>query len=235
MCFKYYGGSMTVTGDSQTGVVLSRNQLWLVLHALAGTTPPALRWDGNPLEPWEMGELQRKLRTALQGEALEPADPSFVAPIDSELGAELLGAGFDRRAMSHAFDLGSLIAACADRGWGMTLELPRGGNARTPANATVSVNGPEGEQDFNALERPIVAVARAMLAAAATVAVDRVNGDSTSTTDGSTYEEYSITSASIQRGKEEQTIRRMSEQGWELVREEQTDDGSKYVFRRQKA
>ncbi len=87
-----------------------------------------------------------------------------------ELGAELLGAGFDRRAMSHAFDLGSLVAACADRGWGVTLELPRGENVRTPSNATVSVHGPDGELEFSALERPIVAVARAMLAAAAAVA-----------------------------------------------------------------
>jgi len=226
---------MTVSGDSQTGVVLSRNELWLVLHALAGTTPPALRWDGNPLEPWEVGELQRKLRAALQGDSSESADPAFVTPIDSELGAELLGAGFDRRALSHAFDLGSLVAACADRGWGVRLELPRGGNARTPANATVSVHGTDGELEFSALERPVVAVARAMLAATASVAGSPVTPEpSETTTPAPAYEEYAIASASIQRGKEEQTITRMAEQGWELVREEQTDDGSRYVFRRTK-
>jgi hypothetical protein len=228
---------MTVSGDSQSGVVLSRNELWLVLHALSGATAPGLRWDGNPLEPWELGELQRKLRSALHGEAAESSDPSFVAPIDSELGAELLGAGFDRRAMSHAFDLGSLVAACADRGWGVTLELPRGGNVRTPSNATVSVHGPDGELEFSALERPIVAVARAMLAAAAAVAGNpdlASRPDANREADTATYEEYAIASASIQRGKEEQTIARMTEQGWELVREEQTDDGSKYVFRKTK-
>ncbi|MGH2550438.1 MAG: hypothetical protein ACRDHN_13675 [Thermomicrobiales bacterium] len=228
---------MTVSGDSQSGVVLSRNELWLLLHALSGATAPGLRWDGNPLEPWELGELQRKLRSALHGEASESSDPSFVAPIDSELGAELLGAGFDRRAMSHAFDLGSLVAACADRGWGVALELPRGGNVRTPSSATVSVHGPDGDLDFSALERPIVAVARAMLAAAATVAGNpelAVQSELNRDIEAGTYEEYSIASASIQRGKEEQTISRMSEQGWELVREEQTDDGSKYIFRKTK-
>jgi len=224
---------MTVSGDSQAGVVLSRNELWLVLHALAGATPPALRWDGNPLEPWELGELQRKLRAALQGDASDAADSAFVTPIDSELGAELLGAGFDRRALSHAFDLGSLVADCADRGWGVRLELPRGGNARTPANATVSVRGADGELEFSALERPVVAVARAMLAAAASVAIAPTAPELPATTiPAPAYEEYAIASASIQRGKEEQTITRMTEQGWELVREEQTDDGSRYVFRR---
>lgn len=227
---------MTVSGDSQTGVVLSRNELWLVLHALAGVTAPALRWDGNPLEPWELGELQRKLRTALQGDPSAAADPGFVTPIDSELGAELLGAGFDRRALSHAFDLGSLVAACADRGWGVRLELPRGGNARTPANATVSVRGAGGEQEFSALERPVVAVARAMLAAAASVAGGSAAPElpPAATPAPAGYEEYAIASASIQRGKEEQTITRMTDQGWELVREEPTEDGSRYVFRRTK-
>src|SRR4029079_6069947 len=85
--------------------------------------------------------------------------------IDSELGAELLGADFGRLALSQAFDLGSLVAACADRGAGIALACPRGPSARTPANATVRVQ--EGEREFSALERPIVAVARAMLAAAA--------------------------------------------------------------------
>jgi hypothetical protein len=229
---------MTVLGDSQAGVVLSRNELWLVLHALAGTTPPALRWDGNPLEPWEIGELQRKLRAALQGDSSDASDPSFVTPIDSELGAELLGAGFDRRALSHAFDLGSLVAACADRGWGVQLELPRGGNARTPANATVSVRSDDGELEFSALERPVVAVARAMLAAAASTAGTESTSDLAPELSPApapaVYEEYTIASASIQRGKEEQTIALMAEQGWELVREEQHTDGARYVFRRSK-
>ncbi len=163
---------MNAQGDAQTGLVLTRNEIWLLLHALAETTAPTLRWDGNDLEPWEVGELQRKLRSALQAEPVDSIESAVIVPIDSELGAELLGADFGRLALSQAFDLGSLVAACADRGWGIALELPRGANARTPANVTVRVQ--EGDREFSALERPIVAVARAMLAAAA----------STSTPDG---------------------------------------------------
>ena len=224
---------MNAQGDAQTGLVLTRNEIWLLLHALAEITAPTLRWDGNDLEPWEVGELQRKLRSALQAEPAESIESAVIVPIDSELGAELLGADFSRLALSQAFDLGSLVAACADRGWGIVLELPRGANARTPANATVRVQ--RGDREFSALERPIVAVARAMLAAAA----------STSAPDGAIdasglslapaaihYDEYAISAASIQRGKEEETMARMAAQGWELVREDTSADGSRYIFRR---
>jgi hypothetical protein len=222
--------TMTAQGNAQSGVVLTRNEIWLLLHALAETTAPALRWDGNDLEPWEMGELQRKLRGALQAEPVEAIESAVIVPIDSELGAELLGADFERQALSQAFDLGSLFAACADRGWGLTLEMPRGANARTPASATVRVH--EDEREFTALERPIVAVARAMLAAAASTA--STPPDPTASTPQAVvrYEEYAISAASIQRGREEETIARMEEQGWELVREESTGDGSRYIFRR---
>ena len=46
------------------------------------------------------------------------------------------------------------------------------------------------------------------------------------------YDEYAISAASIQRGKEEETMARMAAQGWELVREETSADGSRYIFRR---
>ena len=221
---------MTAQGNAQTGVVLTRNEIWLLLHALAETTAPALRWDGNNLEPWEMGELQRKLRGALQAEPVEAIESAVIVPIDSELGAELLGADFSRRALSQAFDLGSLVAACADRGWGLTLEMPRGANARTPVSATVSLH--EDEREFSALERPIVAVARAMLAAAASTSSTPPEPVAPPPPAIVRYEEYAISSAPIQRGKDEETIARMAEQGWELVREDSTGDGSRYIFRR---
>ena len=221
---------MTAQGNAQTGVVLTRNEIWLLLHALAETTAPALRWDGNNLEPWEMGELQRKLRGALQAEPVEAIESAVIVPIDSELGAELLGADFSRQALSQAFDLGSLVAAWADRGWGLTLEMPRGANARTPVSATVSLH--EDEREFSALERPIVAVARAMLAAAASTSLTPPVPVAPPSPAIVRYEEYAISVASIQRGKEEATIDRMGEQGWELVREESTGDGNRYIFRR---
>jgi hypothetical protein len=75
-----------------------------------------------------------------------------------------------------------------------------------------------------------------MLAATASVAGSPVTPEPPETaTPAPAYEEYAIASASIQRGKEEQTITRMAEQGWELVREEQAADGTRYVFRRQRA
>ena len=82
---------MNAQGDAQTGLVLTRNEIWLLLHALAETTAPTLRWDGNDLEPWEVGELQRKLRGALQAEPVDSIEAAVIVPIDSELGAELLG------------------------------------------------------------------------------------------------------------------------------------------------
>jgi hypothetical protein len=223
---------MNAQGDAQTGLVLTRNEIWLLLHALAETTAPALRWDGNDLEPWEVGELQRKLRSALQAEPVDSIEAAVIVPIDSELGAELLGADFGRLALSQAFDLGSLVAACADRGWGIALELPRGANARTPANVTVRVQ--EGDREFSALERPIVAVARAMLAAAASTSdVDgAIEAGGSSPAPATHYDEYAISAASIQRGKVEETMARMAAQGWELVREETSADGSRYIFRR---
>jgi hypothetical protein len=223
---------MNAQGDAQTGLVLTRNEIWLLLHALAETTAPTLRWDGNDLEPWEVGELQRKLRGALQAEPVDSIEAAVIVPIDSELGAELLGADFGRLALSQAFDLGSLVAACADRGWGIALELPRGANARTPANVTVRVQ--EGDREFSALERPIVAVARAMLAAAASTSTPEGAIDATSAAAPvvAHYDEYAISAASIQRGKEEETMARMAAQGWELVREETSADGSRYIFRR---
>ena len=36
---------MNAQGDAQTGLVLTRNEIWLLLHALAETTAPTLRWS----------------------------------------------------------------------------------------------------------------------------------------------------------------------------------------------
>lgn len=184
-------------GSDDIGVVLTRNEIWLLLHALAEASVPPVDWEGNRVEPWVVGELRSRLQSALRPEPLSDVEERPVIRLDSEMGRSLAQAGVRPLVLSDGYDLGSLVAACAERGWGVELRLPVGAGPVTPAEAVVTVgkgqeatdegkgqraNG-KGDEDvpptddgsrtaaheprsFVGLERPVVALARALLGAA---------------------------------------------------------------------
>lgn len=157
-------------GQDSVGVVLTRNEIWLLLHALTAGPKPALSWDGRDLEPWVIGELQRRLRVALNPEPVKDLEIRPVIRLDSEMGQNLVIEEITPLVTADAFDLGTLFHACAQRGWGAEVVLPPGSIESTPATATVRVkrdDGEGGEQELTyiGVERPVVALARALIAA----------------------------------------------------------------------
>lgn len=157
-------------GQDNVGVVLTRNEIWLLLHALSTGPKPVLGWDGRDLEPWVIGELQRRLREALSPEPVKDVEIRPVIRLDSEMGQNLVLEGIRPMVVEDAFDLGTLFHACAQRGWGAEVALPPGSIESTPATATVRVkrdDGAGGEQEVSyvGVERPAIALARALIAA----------------------------------------------------------------------
>ena len=211
-------------GGDEVGVVLTRNELWLLLNALTGADLPAVDWEGNRLEPWVVGELRARLQAALRPDPLSDVEERPVIRVDSELGRSLAAAGVRPLVIEDGYDLGSLIAVCGERGWGAEVRLPVGSGPRTPAEAVVR-NGEAGE--FVGLERPVVALARALLGA---LDAKGSVGAKPAKEGGSdrAFEEHVIWADSINPGEREETVRKMAGQGWELVVEE----GGRLVFRR---
>jgi hypothetical protein len=231
-------------GGDEVGVVLTRNEVWLLLNALEGARLPAVDWEGNALEPWVAGELRARLQAALRPDPLSDVEERPIIRLDSDMGRSLAMAEVRPLVIEDGYDLGSLFAACAERGWGATLTLPVGGGVSTPAEAVVTVDsetasGQDGENEdtraFVGLERPVVAFARALVGAVfasgprrqvregATAATSLRGGESSRT-----FDEHVIFSDAIAPGERERTIERMAGRGWELVRE----DGERLVFRR---
>jgi hypothetical protein len=157
-------------GRETVGVVLTRNEIWLLLHALTAGPKPALGWDGSDLEPWVIGELQQRLRDALNPEPVKDVELRPVIRLDSEMGQNLVLEGIKPLVTSDAYDLGTLFHACTERGWGAEVILPPGSIDSTPATAVVRVkkndgSGSEEEVSYRGVERPVVALARALIAA----------------------------------------------------------------------
>jgi hypothetical protein len=157
-------------GQDAVGVVLTRNEIWLLLHALTAGPKPALGWDGRDLEPWVIGELQRRLREALNPEPVKDVEIRPVIRLDSEMGQNLVLEDISPLVTADAFDLGTLFHACSQRGWGAEVVLPPGAIGSTPATATVRVKrddgaGVETEESYIGVERPVIALARALIAA----------------------------------------------------------------------
>ena len=157
-------------GQDNVGVVLTRNEIWLLLHALSTGPKPVLGWDGRDLEPWVIGELQRRLREALSPEPVKDVEIRPVIRLDSEMGQNLVLEEIRPMVVEDAFDLGTLFHACAQRGWGAEVVLPPGAIESTPATAVVRVKredgaGGEEEVSYLGVERPVVALARALIAA----------------------------------------------------------------------
>ena len=214
-------------GDEPVGLVLSRNEIWLLLHALTAGPRPAVGWDGSPVEPWAAGELRLRLQSALNPEPLGAVDQRPIIDLDSDMGRTLAAAGVMPLVTDDGFDLGAIVAACAERGWGVQVSLPLGATPVTPADAAVTMRNPDGDpQVYTGLERPVVALARAFIAAwmetsqfAAPVRPE------------ATPDQYVIYLDSVGPGDKEATIGRMKRQGWELVLDETGQPEARLIFR----
>ncbi len=226
--------------DRRSGLALSQAEIWLLLHALKRAEAPAIGWDGNPLEPWTLGELGAKLRRALSPEAIASGEARPAIVRDSQMGRDLERFGITPLVAQDVFDIGSLIDACARRGWGVELNLPTGASQETPASARVTVAGSGDEATFVGLEEPVVALARALIGAlVATGGVPASTGggepaplDSTGQIGDERYEEQVIWATAIQQGRKPRVIAKMARDGWELVRDEGNGPGDQLVFRR---
>lgn len=215
-------------GDDPVGLVLSRNEIWLLLHALTAGPRPAIGWDGTPLEPWAVGELRLRLRAALEPEPLGAVDQRPIIDLDSDMGRELAAAGVLPLITEDGFDLGAIMAACAERGWGAKLSIPLGSTAVTPADAAVITRDEAGEiHTHTGLERPVVALARAFIAAWM-----QANRSSISGRPEMAANEYAIFLDSIGPGNKPETIERMKHQGWELILDESGQPDARLIFRR---
>jgi hypothetical protein len=226
-------------GGDAVGLVLTRNEVWLLLNALEGARLPAVDWEGNALEPWVAGELRERLQAALRPDPLSDVEERPIIRLDSDMGRSLAMAEVRPLVLEDGYDLGSLFAACAERGWGATLTLPVGGGVETPAEARVTVSSQQpaasSQQTFVGLERPVVAFARALVGACfAELPHPQGRHGGTAPTslagEGSprAFDEHVIFSDAIAPGERERTIERMAGRGWELVR----DEGERLVFRR---
>lgn len=227
------------------GIVLTRNEVWLLLNALNAAAPPALLWSGDPLEPWHLGDLNAKLRAALHPDPVKDIDERPIIPLDSEMGTDLAIAGVKPLVVSEGYDVGSLLVACAERGWGAELVLPRGAHPATPATATVHARRDRGpgqpdEATYHGLERPVVAMARALIGAlvGARAAEDMAGdglfegADARIDPTARRFDEYVIWAASIGRGQKQRVIDSMAKRGWDLVADEIGQPNGKLVFRR---
>lgn len=215
-------------GEEPVGLVLSRNEIWLLLHALTAGPHPAVGWDGTPLEPWAVGELRLRLQSALNPEPLGAVDQRPIIDLDSDMGRTLAAAGVLPLITDDGFDLGAIVAACADRGWGAQVSIPLGATPVTPADATVTIRNEQGEpRAHTGLERPVVALARAFIAAwmeAGQLAAP-IRPEAAS-------DQYVIYLDSVGPGDKPETIERMKRQGWELIFDESGQPDARLIFRK---
>jgi hypothetical protein len=226
-------------GQEAVGVVLTRNEIWLLLHALTAGPRPVVGWDGSELEPWVIGELRSRLQSALSPDPLGDVDQRPIIHLDSDMGRNLAAAGVKPMVVDDGFDLGTLFAACAERGWGAEVRLPLGAIPETPASCAVHVRreNETGEDELEThvgLERPVVALARAFIAACLADAGGGAIGDDCGAPAAtlSSTESHVIYLNSIAPGDKEPAIARMQTQGWELVLEETGHSDGRLVFRR---
>ena len=215
-------------GDESVGLVLSRNEIWLLLHALTAGPRPAIGWDGTPLEPWAIGELRSRLQAALDPEPLGAVDRRPIIDLDSDMGHTLASAGVLPLITGDGFDLGAIVAACAERGWGAELRIPLGSTAVTPADAAVTIRDDAGQaRTHTGLERPVVALARAFIAAWMASSQSGVSPRPEIDSD-----HYAIYLDSIGPGDKPETIERMKRKGWELVLDESGQADARLIFRK---
>ncbi len=214
-------------GDEPVGLVLSRNEIWLLLHALTAGPRPAVGWDGSPVEPWAAGELRLRLQSALNPEPLGAVDQRPIIDLDSDMGRTLAAAGVMPLVTDDGFDLGAIVAACAERGWGAQVSLPLGATPVTPVDATVTMRNPAGDpQVYTGLERPVVALARAFIAAWMESSQFGAPARPEATPD-----QYVIYLDSVGPGDKAETIERMKRQGWELILDETGQPEARLIFR----
>lgn len=214
-------------GDEPVGLVLSRNEIWLLLHALTAGPRPAVGWDGSPVEPWAAGELRLRLQSALNPEPLGAVDQRPIIDLDSDMGHTLAAAGVMPLVTDDGFDLGAIVAACAERGWGAQISIPLGATQVTPADAVVTTRNAHGEsQVHTGLERPVVALARAFIAA--WMEMSQFSGPERLDVGP---DHYVIYLDSVGPGDKPETIARMKRQGWELVIDETGQLNARLIFR----
>lgn len=214
-------------GDEPVGLVLSRNEIWLLLHALTAGPRPAVGWDGSPVEPWVAGELRLRLQAALNPEPLGAVDQRPIIDLDSDMGRTLAAAGVMPLVTDDGFDLGAIVAACAERGWGAQMSIPLGATPVTPADAAVTTRNDQGQpQVHTGLERPVVALARAFIAA-------WMDASRPSASDRPEVapDQYVIYLDSVGPGDKPETIERMKRQGWELILDETGQPEARLIFR----
>ncbi|MCA9860210.1 MAG: hypothetical protein KC438_10825 [Thermomicrobiales bacterium] len=215
-------------GDEPVGLVLTRNEIWLLLHALTAGPRPAVGWDGSPLEPWVAGELRLRLQSALNPEPLGAVDQRPIIDLDSDMGRTLATAGVLPLVTDDGFDLGAIVAACADRGWGAQISIPLGSTPVTPADAVVTSRTPSGETAAHTgLERPVVALARAFIAAWM-----ESNQHGVPARPDVGPDQYVIYLDSVGPGDKPETIERMKRQGWELILDETGQPDARLIFQK---
>lgn len=213
-------------GDESVGLVLSRNEIWLLLHALTAGPRPAVGWDGAPLEPWAAGELRLRLQAALNPEPLGAVDQRPIIDLDSDMGRTLVTAGVLPLVTNDGFDVGAILAACAERGWGAQITVPLGATPVTPADATITTRNQRGEPKVHTgLERPVVALARAFIAAWM-----EANQPGAPPRPDVGTDQYAIYLDSIGPGSKPETIERMKRQGWELIVDETGQPDARLIF-----
>jgi hypothetical protein len=215
-------------GSEPVGLVLTRNEIWLLLHALTAGPRPAVGWDGTPLEPWAVGELRLRLQSALNPEPLGAVDQRPIIDLDSDMGRTLAAAGVLPLVTDDGFDLGAIVAACAERGWGAEVKIPLGTTPVSPADAVVVARSSDGEpRTHSGLERPVVALARAFISAWM---------ESNQAGTGPRFEagagDYVIYLDSVGPNDKVDTIDRMKRQGWELIVDESGQPDARLIFRR---
>lgn len=215
-------------GEEPVGLVLTRNEIWLLLHALTAGPRPAVGWDGSPLEPWAAGELRLRLQAALNPEPLGAVDRRPIIDLDSDMGRSLAAAGVLPLITDDGFDLGAIVAACADRGWGAQVSIPLGATPVTPADAVVTSRNEKGEPRVHTgLERPVVALARAFIAASMDASQLGVPPRQEAGPD-----DYVIYLDSMGPGDKPEVVERMKRQGWELVLDETGQPDARLIFRK---
>lgn len=221
-------------GGDRVGVVLTRNEVWLLLNALSSTSAPSVDRDGNRLEPWVVGELAKRLQRAMHPDPVSDVEERPIIRVDSDMGRSLAAAGIKPQVIEDGYDVGTLISECARRGLGLELRLPTGAGVETPVEVRITAgNGhhasSEGGDEFIGLERPVVALARALLGA---MQREHVFTDGPAESSEREFEEHVIYENAIAPGERDQTIAEMLEGGWEIVTDDSEGFDGRILFRR---
>ena len=85
-----------------------------------------------------------RLQSALNPEPLGAVDQRPIIDLDSDMGRTLAAAGVMPLVTDDGFDLGAIVAACAERGWGAQVSIPLGATPVTPADAAVTTRNETG-------------------------------------------------------------------------------------------